>query len=127
MRSTHWALYCENYLEGFHIPYVHRALNEIVDYGSYATETFPFSSLQTGYDSRGEVAGRYLFIFPNLMFNFYSWGVSVNIALPSGPLRTTVRFLTYIRKGEAIADGAGGDLHNVELEDEAWSKVFSAE
>jgi len=29
--DSHWALYCENYLEGFHIPYVHKSLNEIVD------------------------------------------------------------------------------------------------
>ena len=117
--KAHWALYCENYLEGFHIPYVHRGLNEIVDYGSYATETFQFTSLQAGYDNCGEVAGRYLFMFPNLMFNFYSWGLSVNIVLPSSPSRTTVKFLTYVRKGEAITEGAGSDLHNVELEDEA--------
>ena len=32
--NAHWALYCENYLEGFHIPYVHQALNVVVDYGS---------------------------------------------------------------------------------------------
>src|SRR5215207_2779223 len=76
--NAHWALYCENYLEGFHIPFVHRSLNEVVDYGTYSTETFRFSSIQTGFDSEGEVAGRYLFIFPNLMFNFYPWGVSVN-------------------------------------------------
>src|SRR6476469_8703695 len=25
--EAHWALYCENYLEGFHIPFVHKALN----------------------------------------------------------------------------------------------------
>src|SRR6187401_3592743 len=66
--DAHWALYCENYLEGFHIPFVHHSLNEIVDYGTYTTETFHYSSLQTGYDSKSEVAGRYLFIFPNLMF-----------------------------------------------------------
>src|SRR5215207_5582142 len=71
--NAHWALYCENYLEGFHIPFVHRSLNEIVDYGNYTTETFRFSSLQTGFDGRGDVAARYLFIFPNLMFNFYLW------------------------------------------------------
>src|SRR4051794_23782198 len=48
--DAHWALYCENYLEGFHIPYVHKTLNEIVDYGTYLTETFRYTSLQTGYD-----------------------------------------------------------------------------
>jgi len=33
--QAHWALYCENYLEGFHIPFVHKTLNEILDYGKY--------------------------------------------------------------------------------------------
>ena len=42
--NAHWALYCENYLEGFHIPYVHQALNQIVDYGTYKTELFRFTS-----------------------------------------------------------------------------------
>lgn len=117
--DAHWALYCENYLEGFHIPYVHHSLNEIVDYGSYTTETFRYSSLQTGMDGNGNVAARYLFVFPNLMFNFYNWGVSVNVVRPITPLKTVVEFLTYIRDDSAIEDGAGGGLHRVEMEDEA--------
>lgn len=117
--NAHWALYCENYLEGFHIPYVHKSLNEIVDYGSYATETFRYSSLQTGYDDKGEIAARYLFIFPNLMFNFYPWGVSVNIVRPISPSKTVVEFFTYVSDESKLASGAGADLHGVELEDEA--------
>lgn len=117
--NAHWALYCENYLEGFHIPYVHRSLNEIVDYGTYTTETFRYSSLQTGYDSDGSVAGRYLFVFPNLMFNFYPWGISVNIVQPVDPGRSVVRFLTCVSDPSRSGEGAGADLHGVELEDEA--------
>jgi choline monooxygenase len=63
--DAHWALYCENYLEGFHIPFVHKSLNEIVDYGTYTTELFRYSSMQTGYDADGNIAGRYLFVFPS--------------------------------------------------------------
>jgi len=117
--NAHWALYCENYLEGFHIPYVHKALNEVVDYGTYTTETFRYSSMQTGFDDAGEVAARYLFIFPNLMFNFYPWGISVNMVRPMTHEKTIVEFLTYVRDGASIDGGAGGDLHGVELEDEA--------
>jgi choline monooxygenase len=117
--DAHWALYCENYLEGFHIPYVHKALNETLDYGSYTTETFRYSSLQTGYDDNGEVAARYLFIFPNLMFNFYPWGVSVNVVRPITPTKTIVEFLTYVSDESRLDKGAGADLHGVELEDEA--------
>ena len=117
--NAHWALYCENYLEGFHIPYVHRGLNEIVDYGSYRTDLFRYSSLQTGYGADGEVAAKYLFIFPNLMFNIYPWGISVNVVRPITPDKTVVEFLTYVRDESLISSGAGANLHSVELEDEA--------
>lgn len=117
--EAHWALYCENYLEGFHIPFVHKSLNEVVDYGTYTTETFRYSSLQTGFDEQGQIAGRYLFIFPNLMFNFYPWGISVNIVKPVSPSRSVVTFLTYVSDESKIGEGAGADLDRVELEDEA--------
>jgi choline monooxygenase len=144
--NAHWALYCENYLEGFHIPFVHKSLNEIVDYGSYATETFRFSSLQTAIssppvlggvapasgdgvvtgwsgdgvvESSGEIAGRYLFIFPNLMFNFYPWGISVNVVRPITPQKSAIEFLTYVSDETKLGTGAGANLDRVELEDEA--------
>ena len=117
--NTHWALYCENYLEGFHIPFVHHSLNEIVDYGSYTTETFRYSSLQTGFSGSGEVAAQYLLIFPNLMFNFYPWGISVNIVKPVTPSKSVISFLTYVSDESKLNEGAGVDLHGVELEDEA--------
>lgn len=117
--DAHWALYCENYLEGFHIPFVHQSLNEIVDYGTYSTETFRFSSLQTGYGANVEVAGSYLFIFPNMMFNFYPWGLSVNVVRPVTPAHSVVEFYTYVSDESKLATGAGADLDRVELEDEA--------
>lgn len=117
--AAHWALYCENYLEGFHIPYVHHSLNEVIDYGSYRTETFRYTSLQTGLDKRGKPAAQYLFVFPNLMFNFYPWGISVNVVRPLQPDRTIVSFLTYTSNGSDTGSGAGADLHRVEMEDEA--------
>jgi choline monooxygenase len=117
--EAHWALYCENYLEGFHIPYVHRKLNEIVDYGTYTTNTYRYCSVQKGFDDDGNVAGIYLFIFPNLMFNFYPWGVSVNIVRPVSHSKSVVEFLTYVGDESKLNTGAGADLHGVELEDEA--------
>jgi len=117
--NAHWALYCENYLEGFHIPYVHKGLNEIVDYGTYTTELFKYSSLQTGFDDSRQVAGRYLFVFPNMMFNFYPWGLSVNVVEPIAAGRTRVKYLTYVSDESKRGVGAGGDLHRVELEDES--------
>ena len=94
--NAHWALYCENYLEGFHIPFVHKSLNEVVDYGTYSTDLFRYSNVQTGYDAAGNVAGRYVFVFPNTMFNFYPWGVSVNVVRPVSASETMVATTAWV-------------------------------
>ncbi|MDI1243331.1 MAG: aromatic ring-hydroxylating dioxygenase subunit alpha [bacterium] len=117
--NAHWALYCENYLEGFHIPFVHKSLNEIVDFVTYSTELFRYASVQTGYEADGKLAARYLFIFPNTMFNFYPWGVSVNVVRPVSSSESVVEYLTYVSDESLVDEGAGADLHGVELEDEA--------
>jgi choline monooxygenase len=138
--NAHWALYCENYLEGFHIPFVHQSLNSVIDYGSYQTETFRFASVQIAatedesaafdspqFFSRPALnAGRmpvfpaafYFFIFPNLMLNFYPWGLSVNVVKPLQPDLTKVSYLTFISDESKLHKGAGADLHRVELEDQ---------
>lgn len=128
--KAHWALYCENYLEGFHIPFVHQKLNEAIDYGSYKTETFRFASLQTGVAKNGEaafdlpktsdrIAAFYFFVFPNMMFNFYPWGLSVNVVKPLKPDLTKVSYLTFVSDETKLETGAGADLETVEFEDQA--------
>lgn len=125
--KAHWALYCENYLEGFHIPFVHKALNEAIDYGSYETKLFRYSNLQIGYaknnddtfDFDEKIAAFYLFVFPNLMLNFYPWGLSVNIVKPIEKDLTKVSYLTYISDESKLNKGAGADLETVEFEDQA--------
>jgi choline monooxygenase len=128
---AHWALYVENYLEGFHIPYVHPGLNQAVDYASYGEDLFRYSSLQIA-QSRGDetafethsgdgerIAAYYAWIFPNLMLNFYPWGLSVNRVVPEAVDRTRVEFRAYVRDGAKRGRGAGAALHEVEMEDEA--------
>jgi choline monooxygenase len=130
---AHWALYCENYLEGFHIPFVHAGLNAVIDFGSYTTELFRYSNLQLGIakddedcfdlpstspDHGKKVAAYYFFVFPNMMFNFYPWGLSVNIVQPLNASETKVSFLTYVCDEGRYGSGAGSGLDAVEIEDE---------
>ncbi|MEP7028228.1 MAG: SRPBCC family protein [Candidatus Eisenbacteria bacterium] len=116
--AANWALYVDNYLEGFHIPYVHSSLNAAIDYGSYSTEALPHGVLQVGH-ARGEVAAYYLWLWPNLMFNVYPWGFSVNVVKPIAVDRTRVSFLTWVVDPSRLDQGAGAGLDGVELEDEA--------
>ena len=67
----------------------------------------------------GEIAARYFFVFPNLMFNFYPWGLSVNIVKPFESGFTKVEYWTFISDMTKIEEGAGADLETVELEDQA--------
>ncbi|HEX2093362.1 MAG TPA: aromatic ring-hydroxylating dioxygenase subunit alpha [Longimicrobiaceae bacterium] len=130
---ANWALYCDNYLEEFHIPYVHAGLSEALDYGTYRTETYAYCSLQLGTtrsaaeafrlpsdhpDAGTLVAAYYYWLFPNLMLNFYPWGLSVNVVQPLGPERTRVSFLSYVWDASRRGEGAGAELHRVEMEDE---------
>ncbi|MFI5171974.1 MAG: SRPBCC family protein [Chitinophagales bacterium] len=131
--NANWALYCDNYLEGFHIPYVHKSLNKVIDYGNYETHLFDYSNLQLGIakeddlifdipdgspDHGKKVAAYYYWVFPNMMFNFYPWGLSLNIIRPEGKDRTRVSFITYVSDESKYNLGAGSDLNRVEMEDE---------
>lgn len=130
---ANWMLYCDNYLEGFHIPYVHAGLAVALDYGSYRTELFPGGSLQVGVASDGEdafdlptyspdhgqrIAAYYFWLFPNTMFNVYPWGISVNVVRPLAVDRTKVSFLAYVWDASRQDRGAGASLDRVEREDE---------
>lgn len=133
--QAHWALYCDNYLEGFHIPFVHKDLNAVLDYGQYDTKLFENGCLQTGYaDGKTEavfelpeghvdygrnVAAYYFWIFPNLMFNFYPWGLSLNVVTPVNKSACRVKFLSFVYDKGKLEKGAGAGLDKVELEDEA--------
>ena len=131
--NANWALYCDNYLEGFHIPFVHEDLNAVLDFNNYDVEIFKYSSLQLGIASDNDIcfdlpssskdygkkiAAYYFWLFPNLMLNFYPWGLSVNIITPVSINKTKIQFRSYVWDESKLDVGAGADLHKVELEDE---------
>lgn len=133
---ANWALYVENYLDALHIPFVHYELAEALDYSLYDTENYRYSNLQIGVTTGGEdafalppdspdagkqVTAYYFWLFPNTMFNFYPWGVSINVVRPLGADLTRVSFLRYVwdagRSGTHVSADAAVD--RVEREDEA--------
>ena len=131
--KANWALYCDNYVEEFHLPYVHGASLAGLDYGDYRTELYPHATLQIGVgkskadsfalpeghpDHGSNIAAFYYWLFPNLMLNFYPWGLSLNVVYPLGPERTRVSFLSYVWDKDRQSSGVGADLHRVEMEDE---------
>ena len=132
--DAHWALYCENYLEGFHIAYVHKGLSSDIENHSYETILLNHAVLQmakssdkknslTGIDeinntSLDKVYALYFWLFPNIMLNFYKWGISVNIIEPLSKEQTRIRFISLPIKGFKQTSGNSNSIDHIELEDQ---------
>lgn len=97
--ACNWKVYVDNYLEGYHVPYVHPELARLYDYQQYTTTTSRWCSLQhsplTGdnlYSPNGGGEAFYYFLFPNFMLNILPGRLQTNLVLPEGADRCRVIF-----------------------------------
>ena len=115
--AGNWKQHAWNYLDRFHIAFVHRppgGLADAIDLASYKTELYDDAVLQWVYAAKPEdgfdpahlparfadPAGRrvfalWWFVWPNLTLNFYPWGLSVNCYQPIEGRPDATRFLWY--------------------------------
>lgn len=128
--KCNWKTYVDNYLEGYHLPSVHPALNRELDYGSYTVEGYsqhvrqwsPIRGAQAGdssprlYQQAGEkLTADYFWVFPNWMMNCYPDNVSLNIILPLEPERTLAIFEWYLPEEKL---GSAAALESVTFSDQ---------
>jgi len=105
--ECNWKVFVDNYLDGgYHIPYLHKGLDSVLDYPKYTIENgerFCLQSspvvtegaeAQTGAVRRGERA-LYYWIHPNFMINWYEGVMDTNLVLPRGVDKTEVIFDFY--------------------------------
>ena len=124
--DAHWALYCENYLEGFHVPFVHKGLAKDINYNTYETILLENAVLQIANASNPNKAIQntdniyafYYWIFPNMMINIYKWGISINIIEPINKSKTRIRFLSYPIKENKKPANKKSSIDNIEIEDQ---------
>lgn len=130
--KSNWALYVDNYLEGFHVPFVHPSLNKALDFKHYEYETYDYCNLQVGIAKENEpcfvlpethpdfgkrIYAYYFWLFPNMMLNFYPWGLSLNCIQPTDLGHTKVVFRTYQFKDTDFTFEAN-NIDLTEMEDE---------
>lgn len=124
--EANFLLWCENFLEGFHIPFVHPGLNRAIDWRTYETRLYGWSSLQLAPSETGPkveldgrpYAGAYVALFPTTALNFYPWGLSLNIVEPLSAARTRVRYQRFVHRPDLLNTGAGAGLDTIEAEDD---------
>lgn len=95
-----WKVYVDNFLEGYHLPYVHPGLSQVLDYRVYDTELHGWYSLQhsplrNNAGLYGDGNAYYYFIYPNTMLNITPGRLQTNRVLPAGPGQCIVEFDYY--------------------------------
>ena len=126
---ANWKVYVDNYLEGYHVPYVHPELVKLYDYQQYVTEVFDWYSLQysplTGdnalYSRDGGGDAFYYCLFPNFMLNILPGRLQTNHVRPLTHDRCEIIFRYFHDDVESPAARARID------EDVSYSDAVQAE
>ena len=103
-RSTHeircnWKTYVENYLEGYHVPNVHPALNDAIDAAHYKVEIHAPAMFYSAPARDGAaVSGVWGWLWPCLGINVYANGVMMERMWPIDHRRTRLDYLYFFPK-----------------------------
>jgi choline monooxygenase len=91
--DCNWKTYVDNYLEGYHIPFVHPELNREIDARKYTVTLGDRYCRHSAPTRDGAVnAGRWLFRWPNLALNLYPNAMVVERIQPIGPHSTRILY-----------------------------------
>jgi choline monooxygenase len=106
--ACNWKVYVDNYLEGYHLPHIHPALNELLDYRSYTTElarwhSVQHSPLEDAGNFYGEGGAYYFFVWPNTLLNCLPGRLQTNRVVPLAADRCRVDFDYYYPAGDVDA------------------------
>jgi len=107
--NCNWKVYVDNFLDGgYHVPYLHKGLNSVLDYANYTIENedrfclqsspVETSSASADADAAATRQGNRAFYFwqyPNFMLNWYEGYLDTNLVLPVSIDRCRVIFDFY--------------------------------
>ncbi len=98
--ACNWKVYVDNYMEGYHVPFVHPGLNRLLDYRSYRTElarwhALQWSPLESDPALYGSGDALYYWLWPNTMLNILPGRLQTNTVIPLGVDRCRVLFDSY--------------------------------
>jgi len=136
--ESNWKVYVDNYCDGgYHVRYLHKSLNQQINYDKYKTEVFPRFSIQSvpgtleGEDffrnRIGSEGALYIYLYPNLMINRYGDWMDTNWIIPLDHKRTLVHFDYYYKENlsqenKEIIEKSIQESDKIQQEDEMISK-----
>ena len=106
--DCNWKVFVDNYLDGgYHVPYLHKGLDSILNYANYTITNGERFCLQSSpIDAAGGEAEKmtasvrqgqalYYWLYPNFMLNWYEGYLDTNLVLPLGIDKMKVIFEFY--------------------------------
>jgi choline monooxygenase len=109
--NCNWKVYMDNYLEGYHVPFVHPGLTDVLDFNQYTTEIHPYYILQHSpfnaggkdnpYSAQKYEEVVYYCVYPNFMLNLTPGRLQVNLVIPQGHNKTEIIFDYFYDNPEA--------------------------
>ncbi len=98
--------YVENYLEGYHVPLIHKALDAEIDATGYAVTLDGRVAIHEAPLKKSDAVyeGLWALAWPNTGFNVYGSGVMVERMAPHGHDKTRLDYIYLTLKGEAVSD-----------------------
>lgn len=104
--DCNWKVFVDNYLDGgYHVPYLHKGLNSILNYADYSITNGERFCLQSSpIDTTGGEAmtasvrkgqALYYWLYPNFMLNWYEGYLDTNLVLPLAIDKMKVIFEFY--------------------------------
>jgi choline monooxygenase len=118
--DSNWKVFVDNYLDGgYHVPFLHKGLDSVLDYAGYTIENGERHCLQSsplrnsGHDAATAAVrvgdrAMYFWLYPNFMVNWYEGVMDTNLVRPLGLDRTEVTFDFYFTD-----DGPGARERNL--------------
>ena len=98
--ECNWKTYAENYLEGYHIPLVHRELARTIDVPRYEVVARENWCLHRAPTKEGTVLdGRWMWRWPNLALNLYADSMNLEQFVPLDPAHTRVSYRYFSKDG----------------------------
>jgi choline monooxygenase len=119
--NCNWKVFVDNYLDGgYHVPYLHKGLNSVLDYAEYTIENGERFCLQSSpiapSEEDAQVAATrtgdrayYYWIYPNFMINLYQGAMDTNLVIPMGIDKTKVIFDFYFMHVSAEAQAINAE------------------
>ncbi len=115
--DCNWKTYVENYLEGYHVQAVHPKLASEVKPETYKVRMVGAAAVHEVETLSGVNDGLWVWLWPNLAFNVYRYGLMVEHMRPIGHNKTRLDYLYFYEPGASDMESVLETSDGLTLED----------